>query len=180
MRIFYILSVASLILSCSPYQYVFVSRCGSYVSGPPDFPLKIQEVTEDGQDGWSEEKYNLAESAAVRHLATVKDERFKDACGMMAGVHVRILPTRVWDYHGTTVAGQTLCMPDGYRLVYIGNSMAYESALPHEMAHVIEGCSPNGTRDLKMGEDADHAGWHAKGIYNASSWYYSELYSEGK
>lgn len=67
--------------------------------------------------------------------------------------------TNWWtDEWGRTVAGITFCSG---KFIHIGND---RTVFAHEMVHVLQNCAPE--LPIDEGQDADHADWIRKDIYN--------------
>jgi hypothetical protein len=77
---------------------------------------------------------------------------------LLKGVSIHAKPARAWyDPWGRLVGGYTTCAT---KQVHIGTG---QTVLAHELAHVLQECSPEFPID--EGSDADHADWLRKGIY---------------
>lgn len=132
--------------------------CGLNLWGPIPEPLPESL----GQPRWTCPELDRVEREALRAFAEdVIDPRFAGACPALYGWSVQVAPTDTWisAEHRTqsnptgSIAGVTYCAQGS---VWVGNAPPLASALPHEMAHVIQRCSP-----------ADHSDWQDAGINRA-------------
>jgi len=95
--------------------------------------------------------------AKVEHLPEMDPDRLN-------GVKIYVRRTAWWvDLWGRKIAGMTTCPVN---LVEVGYAYeVYDSALSHEIIHIMQGCYP--PQPPTMGTDADHSNWVRDGIYNA-------------
>lgn len=134
------------------------SPCGVRLYGPIPEP----QPENQGMPGWTCPELARAERISIDAFdQEVSDPRFANACAALRGWALQVEPTSIWkspehvtlDNPNGLIAGVTYCAGGAMR---VGNNPPLLSALPHEMAHAIQRCDPNG-----------HAGWSDNGIYAA-------------
>ena len=125
-------------------------------------------------DLWSCDEYQQAENISLTaYNKYVKDNRFASACKKMSGVQTVAHEERAWiDQWGRKVAGLTYCQAQtieigGAPLFKHGPGQAYGGAFTHEMAHIIQNCTPLPPCDPNSKCGCDHANWDRDGITDA-------------
>lgn len=186
MRAFIVTNItllAAFNLSCSPPIVVGISNCNVYVLGDELNNGAWPDQADAGQSfAWSMELYNQMESVAVDVLNTTTDSRLHDACRRLGGTSVTIKREQVWtDMRGESVVGQSWCGNPSLGVrheIHLNNSWPPGSSIAHEYAHILQGCLPGVGPNLKLEEDAQHAGWHDAGIYDALDLYFDIQYEK--
>lgn len=156
MKYFVLLSL--LLTGCGPQEPIakFESKCG----------LKFMGEVETLNDvpGWTKETLQDVEDTTIREFSgAVKDARFTEylICGRLKGFRIFVKPTSSWtDPWGRKVSGVTYCFERG---MVVGLEQPYQSAIPHEIAHIVQGCEP--IQPATEEQDADHANWIRDNIY---------------
>ncbi len=151
------LLAALLLVSCGPAApefYACRSACGLLV----EYPVSQQWCT----------SLQTAEDRTLKAFVRIAltDARFGGACSALQDYTVEVLETpsfvRAWDrYH---ISGQTSC---DIRRIVVGSDLPARGALPHELAHAVQRCQPQGPI---AAVDPDHSNWEV---------IYAELEREG-
>ena len=118
------------------------------------------------QGKWSCDEIQFQEDEFLEESTKANDERFRDSCSAMFGWQVFMRDEESFtdkEYAKGEVGldGLTFCT-DGES--YISNRAPWESAYAHEMAHVVQNCSPNGCAHTRA--DSHHWCWDTNGIYD--------------
>lgn len=114
------------------------------------------------------EQLQEAVDATLDSLHLTTDPRLQDvdkACSRMAGWNVFTVNAEQWGSWGVQVQGTASCQ---FRVIKIHTPASHrweETALVHELFHVMQGCDALGAID--SGADSDHANWTSAGIYSA-------------
>jgi len=111
---------------------------------------------------WSCESVQAQEDAVLVQLIRANDERFKESCSRMSGVHVSFENKDELDAGGKPLLGETHCWD---KTVTLNNLAPWDSAYAHEMSHIIQDCSPNSCAHSSM--DSQHWCWDTNGIVDA-------------
>lgn len=150
---------ALLLLACSGSydRPACVTSCGLVYYG--DFPSKVVPYS-------CEQLQKLEDLTMAEFDTRVTDLRFKPptACQAISGYSLYGTPESSWvDKYGRHISGVTICTQ---RTVQIGDfADIYETALSHELAHVVQNC--NAIQPPDTGLDGDHADWYRDHIYEA-------------
>jgi hypothetical protein len=132
---------------------LFTTTCG----------LEFYGTTDDSGLGpqWNQQAVQEIEDVTVESFKQVTaDPRFANACERLRGWDLSIYPGHWFDLSpGVTAAGATYCV--GNQGVVVATRLKIQaSALPHELAHVVQFCAPTVRGD-------GHAGWQEQGIQAA-------------
>lgn len=121
------------------------------------------ELLTAGATAWSCPALAEAEAASIEAFdAHVTDVRFRNACALLKGWRLVIMPGADWvDPYKRNVSGETNC--DSW-LVQVGERPPLQSSLPHELAHVIQRCMPTPFEGSLPESQAAHANWDRDGI----------------
>jgi hypothetical protein len=137
--------------SCGPAP-LCTTRCG----------LNLDWKPPEADESWTCDNLQRTEDLTVEAFKSVLDDRFQTTCDRIKNKGIYIVGARHWkNSSGKTVAGETYCL-EGYVFVY--NAEPWNIALPHELAHVVQGCLPQGPYDVP---DLSHANWDRDGINTA-------------
>ncbi len=123
-----------------------VSGCGLKMKGLPA--------------GWTCENVQEIETAALEAFRHARDERLH-SCGDIHKYVVTINPDEVFASDGRVVYATTDC---DFHKTILGTRDYKESALPHEMVHMLQDCTPLEPTNEK---DYYHSNWERDGIYKA-------------
>ncbi len=117
--------------------------------------------------GWCE-AVDAAEDRIVAvfvQWVTPYDHRFAAAGDLIAGWDIHVQPDRAWTLplthsalHVSSVMGVTYCSTFE---VYVGNDMPGAGALGHELAHVVQNCTPMPpfASEDKTSQEYYHSNW---------------------
>lgn len=143
---------------CSLPSPVCHTRCGITYYG---------NVNEGDQPaGWTCDALQRLEDQAVdtfRRQLAGHDPRFSDVCRKLPNWRLFTHQTPDWfDEYGRNIAGIARCHN---KTMEVGSRAPFRGSLVHELAHVAQDCYALQPVDQSLGENEDHAGWHALGVY---------------
>jgi hypothetical protein len=130
------------------------TRCG----------LELEWLPPEADPSWTCDNLQRTEDQVLESFRSVLDPRFAETCQRVANEGIYVVGANSWKDSGErSVAGQTFCA-SGYLYVY--KAEPWNIALPHEMAHVVQGCWPRGPYPTDGGS-LEHANWDRDGIHAA-------------
>lgn len=114
---------------------------------------------------WTCENLQEVERGILAEFPAVNDPRFRDVCPKLKGWVLTIQEKATWkDPVLGELSGLTHCA-EGFS--EIGNVPPDRSSLPHEIAHVVQGCFPNDC--AHPGTDPVHWCWRQNGVFAAAA-----------
>lgn len=149
------------LMSCAPPPdpALCVTKCGVRYQG--DYP------SGDMSPGFTCEELQRAEDRVLSAAHLVRDPRFVTAdnvCKAVKGWNMWTHTQECWtDSWGRGVCGMTECWSGRFQVGAARTPSA--SSFAHEVAHVVQRCTPRGKPDPRF-EDDDHIGWSTNGIYD--------------
>lgn len=153
------------VLACSPTvtgEATCETSCGMFFVG--SFGTKNAGYPIDAPT-WSCEAFEAVERGVRLHFPEANDTRFRTTCDAIAGWTVRMVDAPQFeDPLLGTLIGLTDC---SLRTTTIANLPPDRSALPHELAHVVQGCLSNTC--AHPGVDAQHYCWQENDIYSVAA-----------
>ncbi len=151
--------VLLLLCGCQPINRgKFETRCGLIFQGELNTGMPVA--------GWTEELVQWTENRIIQIFSEkVTDDRFsseRKLCQAFEGNSIWVHPTFSWkNYAGVDVAGESGCLE---KLVFVNNQYPNDGTLAHELAHVVQKCTPYLPAD--PGVDIQHANWHRDNIFS--------------
>ncbi len=141
---------ALLLTSCAGAPVVCTTTCGLRLMDPAPWSCEAFQATE-------------TRTLAAFDVGVTYDPRFRKiySCGALSGYDVYVHDGEsftVPQLPGRELAGATYCHER--RVIIATKVVPGDSALGHELGHVIQGCKPM----ISDVDDPDHAGWDEHGI----------------